>query len=921
MPNSSTHAAQTLPKTADALAEAIAQRCDNARQTGNGFEACCPAHEDTTPSLSITPDTDKILLHCHAGCPVDAIVAALGMTMADLFLRPPPSNGQKRIVKVYEYCDAQGNLVHETVRYVPKDFKQRRPHPAKPGAYVWNLQGIEPVLYHLPEVLAAVQRGEVIYLAEGEKDVDALGVLGLVATCNAMGAGKWRTSYTEALRDAHVVILPDHDEPGQKHALRVAKALDGVAATLKIVSGIDTGGPGSDVSDWLQAGGTRAELEALAEATPLWTPAAAPLAVKGRRPVPDMTQNSSAAAHTPPESEEEDPRPVIRITTAMTAVVDQGQAALLALPDAPVIFQRARRLCIIAHGVTPPLWLHRPPDAPVILEGSPARLCELVSHAARWQKYDARKHEWNAALPPSWFVETLQGRPAWPFPVLEGILGAPTLRPDGSVLDTPGYDVSTGLWLDTNGTRYPALADHPTINDARKAVNAVKDVLQDFPFVGSGLAAALSALLSVVCRFTIQGCVPLFAARSTTRGSGKGLLIDVLSIIGTGRPAPRWPQSDNDEEDRKRLLTVAMAGDATMHIDNVVKPLGSPALDLALTAPSVTDRILGKTAKVEAPLTLVWFASGNNMQFKGDTARRVVPMDIDPQTERPEERTGFAYPRLLDHVRHVRPALVSAALTIVHAYFQAGTPAQGLSPYGSFQEWSDLIRSAVVWAGEQDPCEDRKGLEAESDPQYEYLSTLLACWQECYPDTAVTLLRALQDISLQAQPIDPNNPANKWHALRDALSVFDSTYRGQRLNPPVIGAAMSRIVGRIIDKKRFVRGSKRTEHGYPWQVTPVENPVGSVGPVGFSDTPPESVREKNTEVSQSQRENTQTESLTLSGKLLEKPTEPTEPTGPTPDTPSSVSPLTCPDGGQHNYLKHAAPRHCTRCNALEGPSV
>lgn len=553
-------------------------------------------------------------------------------------------------------------------------------------------------------------------------------------------------------------------------------------------------------------------------------------------PEPDADEPWPEASSEPEDS----PCPVIRITTAMTAIVDQGQAALLALPDAPVIFQRARSLCLIARGVTPPRWLHRPQDAPVILEASPARLRELASHAARWEKHDARKDEWSTSLPPGWFVETLQGRPSWPFPVLEGIIGAPTLRPDGSVLDTPGYDVSTGLWFDNNGTHYPTLADHPTIDDARNAVNAVRDVLQDFPFVGSGSAAALSALLSVVCRFTIRGCVPLFAARSTTRGSGKGLLVDVLSIIGTGRPAPRWPQSDNDEEDRKRLLTVAMAGDATLHIDNVVKPLGSPALDLALTAPSVTDRLLGKTAKVEAPLTMVWFASGNNMQFKGDTARRVVPIIIDPQMEKPEERSGFAHDPLIPWVQHEHPRLTMAALTVVRAYCVAGRPAQGVTPYGSFEPWSDLIRQALMWAGEADCCAGRKDIEATSNPEYETLNTLLQTWCACYGNTAVTLKQMAQDLGMNAPPLQPGVPRTKWHDLHEALLECDTRSDGKRLDARRLGNRLRTWERRLVDGLRLVDRNKDRKGYTLWEIEGTPKSAESAESVSpsFSANPP-----------------------------------------------------------------------------------
>ena len=151
------------------------------------------------------------------------------------------------------------------------------------------------------------------------------------------------------------------------------------------------------------------------------------------------------------------------------------------------------------------------------------------------------------------------------------------------------------------------------------------------------------------------------------------------------------------EEERKRPLTVALAGYPAIHIDNVSRPLGSPALDLALTAPSFNDRILGQTGSVEAPLTMVWLVSGNNMPYQGDTARRVVPIVMDPAMEKPEERTGFKHDPLIPWVQANRPRLTVAALTVVKAFFADGCPLQGLAAYGSFEAWSDLIRQALVW--------------------------------------------------------------------------------------------------------------------------------------------------------------------------------------------------------------------------------
>jgi putative DNA primase/helicase len=259
--------------TAGAL-ERVLARLRSARQRGSKWTALCPAHEDREPSLSITAKNGKVLLHCHAGCPTEDVVAALGLSMADLFdeERPRSESGQGReIVATYDYTDEAGRLLFEVVRFRPKGFRQRRPDPTAEDGWAWNLKGVRRVVYRLPKVLEAAARGQRVYKVEGEKDVHALEVLGLVATTNAEGAGKWRKGDGEALRGAHVVILPDSDGPGRKDADHVARSLHGLAAGVKVVNlpGLPEKG---DVSDWLAAGHTREELEALADAAPEWSP-------------------------------------------------------------------------------------------------------------------------------------------------------------------------------------------------------------------------------------------------------------------------------------------------------------------------------------------------------------------------------------------------------------------------------------------------------------------------------------------------------------------------------------------------------------------------------------------------------------------------------------------------------------------------
>ena len=180
---------------------------------------------------------------------------------------PVPSNERRRLVATYRYADAAGVLLYEVVRFEPKDFRQRRPDGR--GGWIWNLGDVARVLYRLPELVASVADGRPVFVVEGEKDADNLAALGVVATTCAMGAGKWRPEYNDALRDRHVFIVPDNDEPGRAHAEQVAEALADVAASVKIVElpGLP---PKGDVSDWLAAGGTKEALLTLTQRGEAW---------------------------------------------------------------------------------------------------------------------------------------------------------------------------------------------------------------------------------------------------------------------------------------------------------------------------------------------------------------------------------------------------------------------------------------------------------------------------------------------------------------------------------------------------------------------------------------------------------------------------------------------------------------------------
>jgi putative DNA primase/helicase len=242
--------------------ELVLSRLGAVRPIGDGFIGSCPAHDDRKPSLAISEGHDgRALLHCHASCSTEQVLAALDLRVEDLF--PPRehrNDSSKREVAAYPYTDETGELLYEVVRFAPKDFRQRRPDGR--GGWIWKLGDTRRVLYRLPQILEGARSGRWVFVVEGEKDADRLAALGLIATCNPGGAGKWRPEYAETFRGAKVAVLRDNDTPGRGHAQSVAESVRGVAKDVRVVElpGLPEHG---DVSDWLEAGGTVEQLERL----------------------------------------------------------------------------------------------------------------------------------------------------------------------------------------------------------------------------------------------------------------------------------------------------------------------------------------------------------------------------------------------------------------------------------------------------------------------------------------------------------------------------------------------------------------------------------------------------------------------------------------------------------------------------------
>ena len=244
----------------------IAELCGGMKAAGEGFVCKCPAHEDKHASLSLknTPE-GKLLFKCHAGCDQMTVMDAIKRIAGnDVPLGPRTfvkAHGKETIVATYDYTDEYGALAYQVLRMEPKTFRQRRkarpddpPDKVKFG-WVWNLNNTTLYPYNLATISQLPMQKAVI-VVEGEKDVENLRKLGVVATCNSSGAGKWRPEFAKYFRGRTIIIIPDNDPAGRNHAIDVWHQLDSIASKIRILELPDLNEK-EDVSDWIARGGTR----------------------------------------------------------------------------------------------------------------------------------------------------------------------------------------------------------------------------------------------------------------------------------------------------------------------------------------------------------------------------------------------------------------------------------------------------------------------------------------------------------------------------------------------------------------------------------------------------------------------------------------------------------------------------------------
>lgn len=798
--------------TSSEVASYYRTRFPDLKQAGPEWRGPCPVHQGDDANFAVNPENG--LAYCHSQCGRGWSIVQLEQEVSgrpwkecrqeinSIVGRPIRGPAKLREIATYDYTDATGEFLFQVVRYEPKTFRQRRRVVRMDGtsagiSWEYNIKGISRVLYRLPKVAAADQ----VLVVEGEKDVESLERLGFVATCNPGGAcnhaGKWLKNYTESLEGKRVVILPDNDTPGQKHTDMVVQAIRHRVKELRIVR-VPVG---KDASDWIAGGGTREAIdEAILQAAIIAGQDAA---------------NDGSTASTPPGSSPSPAVPAIPQIQVndrpFRTICQDGFDALRSSNTPPQLFVRACRIaCIEATEL----------GRPFIADCDETKLRHYLAQAADFYELSARGVR-KEVPPPLDVAKNIQARnPAtWGFPVLEAVVEAPTLRPDGTVLAQPGYDAASRLYLvPSSGLEDIDVPEQPCRDHVEVALDVIRDAIGDFPFVDqSSYANAVGAMVTSVCRHIISGPVPLALFDATTQGTGKTLLAEVIAIILTGRAAELSSAPNDPEEWRKQLTSILIEAPQLVILDNVTTTLDSGDLAKVITGEMHRDRVLGKSQTVSVPVRCSWIATGNNLQLGGDMARRCYWIRMDAGCSDPFRRTGFKHERLKEYLLEHRRDLLIAMLTLARAWFAAGQPKSSAPPVGSFERWTEVVAGILEYARVEGFLANSERLFEQSDIERTDWETFLEAIEDAFQGTAFTIAELWERLNEKTyeELVRQSVLTDRAEELRNALPIDLTRWMDREGQfKQRLGVAFNSRRGRRFGKRQMrVERSSGDSHG------------------------------------------------------------------------------------------------------------
>ncbi|MBQ7503089.1 hypothetical protein IJT93_10375 [bacterium] len=657
----------------------------------------------------------------------------------------------------YKYKDELGKVLYVVTRHEKigengkkqKQFRQWAVIPDKPGQYYVGLKGVRRILYNL-DLLAAprpkTQPLRDVLICEGEKDCNTALKFGHVAVTNNNGSSGWKEAFSncvDSLRGKDCYIIPDNDEPGEKHAREIHSFLTEAGIKAYILRLPDLP-PKGDLTDWVESGHTLNEFLTLKKAAHEaqddrqlgLLEAAEPAPVPKKEIISNSagkTAKASASAEPPRADAEERPQVIFNVDPH--AALEETLELFVKLNDPPLIFN--------VMGAMNRLSLQTRSLSEINLDSLRAELISKMDFI--FIRKDGSEHK---KFVPKDLASAFLGLPAsrWHLPELTQITTAPIFSSGGDIRMQKGYDPETKVYYipEIEAELNPP---SPVSAYVENAVRNLNEVLFDFPFTDEASRAhAIGAMLQPLVRQMYSGPSPMFLIIAPTAGTGKSLLAKVIlmSSLGLENPGAIIPPaagSFNSEAWNKVLFASLLSCPQYIFIDNIVGTLDNEALSNCLTSVTVRNRILGQSKEADGKNYALWIGTGNNLKLSPDTMRRVALIELDAKTENPAERarSNFKHPNIQQYVLKNWKVIFEALTVLVLNWIEKGRPTveeawcwEGPppAPQGSYEGWYDVIGGILCAAKIPGFLCNRKQAKAYVADKEDEWQEFLLFWRE-----------------------------------------------------------------------------------------------------------------------------------------------------------------------------------------------
>jgi hypothetical protein len=444
-------------------------------------------------------------------------------------------------------------------------------------------------------------------------------------------------------------------------------------------------------------------------------------------------------------------------------ITAEALAALQEANDPPKLFSRGSKIVAIAQNENGRQQINE-----VGVDGLRGRLTRTADYN-RSLKIKGEHVEIDCAPPLDVVKDILSLSPgAWALPLLDGLTEMPMLRPDGTILNTPGYDAATRLYYSPDpDLRVPEIPERPTRRDVEQALSLIaNEVLGEFPFEDeSSKTNAIAGMLTPVIKSAINAPTPAQLNDAPQAGSGKSLEAEVNSITATGRPAEMFSLPKDEEEVRKHICTALYSGARVIVFDNINHRVDSGELCKALTATQFADREFRTHDKILLPVSAAFVLTGNNLQISGDLPRLCYWVRLDAKQSRPFLRTGFRHPDLKAWVLEHRGELLAALLTLCRAWFAAGKPKPKILPLGGFEAWTTTVGGILEYAGVKGFLANSMQFYEEADTESSQWESFLLTLDQCFYSEPFTVTEIMDKLHEKSE-------TSSGSALRAAIPDF-----------------------------------------------------------------------------------------------------------------------------------------------------